>query len=103
MDAPTAIRRHHHLTMRTGGVQDDYDFHTKVLGLKSVKKTALYGGTVPIYHLYSAHDMGEESAILTPFPMRQAGRKGRRGSGQISAISLSVPESSLGYWRTRLT
>jgi glyoxalase family protein len=102
MDATTAIRRHHHLTMCTGGVQDDYDFHTKVLGLKSVKKTALYDGTVPIYHLYYANDMGDESTILTSFPMRQSGRKGRRGSGQISAISLSVPESSLGYWRTRL-
>ena len=68
MDATTAIRRHHHLTMCTGGVQDDYDFHTKVLGLKSVKKTALYDGTVPIYHLYYANDMGDESTILTSLP-----------------------------------
>ena len=102
MDAGTAITRHHHLTMCTGAAQEDYDFHTQVLGLKSVKKTALYDGTTPIYHLYYANDMGDESTILTSFPMRQSGRVGRRGSGQISAIGLSVPESSLDWWRSRL-
>ncbi|MGA1389990.1 MAG: glyoxalase [Ilumatobacteraceae bacterium] len=103
MSAATAIQRHHHLTLCTGTVQEDYDFHTKVLGLKSVKKTALYDGTVPIYHLYYGNDLGEESTILTCFPMRQSGRVGRKGTGQISAISLSVPVSSLGYWSKRLT
>jgi glyoxalase family protein len=102
MDAGKAIKHHHHLTMCVGGAQEDYDFHTQLLGLKSVKKTALYDGTVPIYHLYYANDMGEESTILTTFPMRQSGRKGRKGSGQVASISLSVPESSLGYWRQRL-
>jgi glyoxalase family protein len=102
MSASTAVRRHHHLTLCTGTVQEDYDFHTKVLGLKSVKKTALYDGTVPIYHLYYANDLGDASTIITCFPMRQSGRLGRKGSGQISAISLSVPESSLGYWNARM-
>ena len=50
VDTTTAIRRHqHHITLCVGTAQDDYDFHTKVLGLKSVKKTALYDGDVPIY------------------------------------------------------
>ncbi len=103
MDAASAIKHHHHLTMCTGTAQEDYDFHTELLGLKSVKKTALYDGTVPIYHLYYANDTGEESTILTSFPMRQSGRVGRKGSGQVASISLSVPESSLGFWRDRLT
>ena len=102
MDAATAIQQHHHLTMCTGNAQEDYDFHTQVLGLKSVKKTALYDGTVPIYHLYYANDHGDESTILTSFPMRQSGRVGKKGSGQIASISLSVPESSLGFWRDHL-
>jgi glyoxalase family protein len=101
MDSASAIKHHHHLTMCTGTVQEDYDFHTALLGLKSVKKTALYDGTVPIYHLYYANDVGDESTILTSFPMRQSGRVGRRGSGQVCSISLSVPESSLGFWRDR--
>ena len=52
-----AIQRHHHITLCVGGAQEDYDFHTKVLGLKSVKKTALYDGDVPIYHLYYGNDV----------------------------------------------
>ena len=75
MDPSTAIKHHHHLTMCVGTAQEDYDFHTKLLGLKSVKKTALYDGTVPIYHLYYANDLGDESTILTSFPMRHCLRK----------------------------
>jgi glyoxalase family protein len=58
---------------------------------------------VPIYHLYYGNDLGQESTLITCFPMRQSGRMGRKGNGQISALALSVPESSLGYWRSRLT
>jgi glyoxalase family protein len=96
------IQRHHHVTLCVGGAQEDYDFHTQVLGLKSVKKTALYDGTYPIYHLYYGNDLGEESTLVTCFPMRQSGRRGRRGAGQITALSLSVPESALPYWGKRL-
>jgi catechol 2,3-dioxygenase-like lactoylglutathione lyase family enzyme len=102
MANPAQIRRHHHITLCSGGAQEDYDFHTKVLSLKSVKKTALYDGTVPIYHLYYGNDLGEESTLVTTFPMRQSGRKGRRGTGQIRTLSLSVPQSSLGFWAKRL-
>src|SRR6202521_946694 len=101
-DAGTAIRRHHHITLCVGGAQEDYDFHTQVLGLKSVKKTALYDGNVPIYHLYYGNDMGDESTLVTSFPMRQSGRVGRRGSNQTKTLMLSVPESALPFWRGRL-
>ena len=97
-----SIRRHHHITLCVGGAQEDYDFHTKVLSFKSVKKTALYDGTVPIYHLYYGNDLGDESTIVTCFPMRQSGRKGRKGTGQITVLRLSVPVSSLTYWEQRL-
>jgi glyoxalase family protein len=96
------IRRHHHITLSVGGAQDDYDFHTKVLGLKSVKKTALYDGDVPIYHLYYGNDHGHESTLVTSFPMRQSGRMGRRGTNQTRTLMLSIPETAVGYWRSRL-
>src|ERR1700722_20290928 len=102
-DTGTAIQRHHHITLCVGGAQEDYDFHTKVLGLKSVKKTALYDGDVPIYHLYYGNDNGAESTLVTSFPMRQSGRVGRRGANQTRALMLSTPETSIGYWRSRLT
>jgi len=103
MVSTAPIRRHHHITLCTGSAQQDYDFHTQVLSLKSVKKTALYDGEVPIYHLYFGNDLGEESTLVTTFPMRQSGRKARKGTGQIRMLSLSVPVSALGFWRKRLT
>src|ERR1700674_643117 len=101
-DTNTAIQRHHHITLCVGGAQEDYDFHTKVLGLKSVKKTALYDGDVPIYHLYYGNDTGRESTLVTSFPMRQSGRVGRRGTNQTKVLMLSIPNTALGYWRSRL-
>jgi glyoxalase family protein len=103
MATTAPIRRHHHITLCSGGAQEDYDFHTQVLSLKSVKKTALYDGDVPIYHLYYGNDLGEESTLVTTFPMRQSGRKGRKGTGQVRTLSLSVPASAIGFWRKRLT
>lgn len=103
MTAPeSAVQRHHHLTLCVGDAQEDYDFHTQVLDMKSVKKTALYDGTVPIYHLYYGNDLGNESTLITCFPMRQSGRMGRKGSGQIRIISLSIPNEALAFWAQRL-
>jgi glyoxalase family protein len=34
--------------------------------------------------------------------MRQSGRKARRGTGQVRILSLSVPQSALGFWAQRL-
>jgi glyoxalase family protein len=82
--------------------QEDYDFHTKILGLKSIKKTALYDGDEPILHLYYGNATGDPSTLITCFPMRQSGRKARRGTGQISAVALSVPATSLGFWKSWL-
>lgn len=97
------ITRHHHITIATGGAQEDYDFHTKILGMKSVKKTAFYDGPAPIYHLYYGNDTGEESSLVTTFPVAHTGMKGRKGSGQIGAVSLSIPTDAIDYWRERLT
>lgn len=96
------VTRHHHLTLNVGTAQEDYDFHTKLLGLKNIKKTALYDGDVPIYHFYYGNDHGDESTLITTFPMRQSGRKARPGTGQISVVQLSVPTGSLAYWEGRL-
>lgn len=99
---PPVIERHHHITLCTGGAQEDYDFHTKVLALKSVKKTALYDGGVPIYHLYYGNDLGEASTLVTSFPMRHSGRKARKGSGQTRTLALSIPSSAIAFWAERL-
>ena len=92
----------HHITLSTGGAQEDWDFHTQTLGLRPVKKTMLYDGTEPVYHLYYANADIDAGSILTCFPMRQQGKIGRRGSNQVKEIGLSVDEGSIDYWANRL-
>ena len=99
---PSMIRGTHHLTFCVGGAQEDYDFHVRLLGLRSVKKTVLFDGEIPIYHLYYANRIGDLSTILTSFPYRQAGWMGRRGTNQLRTISVAVPADSVGYWADRL-
>lgn len=92
----------HHITLSTGGAQEDWDFHTQALGLRPVKKTMLYDGAEPVYHLYYANADIDAGSILTTFPMRQQGKMGRRGSNQIKEIGLSIDDGSIDYWANRL-
>ena len=69
MPNPGFISGTHHLTFCVGGAQEDYDFHVRTLGLKSVKKTVLFDGEIPIYHLYYANRVGDASTILTALPV----------------------------------
>jgi len=87
------IRGTHHLTFCVGGAQEDYDFHVRLLGLKSVKKTVLFDGEIPIYHLYYGNKVGDASTLLTAFPYRQAGWMGKRGTNQLKTLMLSMHDS----------
>jgi glyoxalase family protein len=102
MSGDRVIPGTHHLTFCVGAAQEDYDFHVRLLGLRSVKKTVLFDGEIPIYHLYYANGAGDASTILTAFPYRQAGWMGRRGTNQLKQINLAVPPESLGFWVDRL-
>lgn len=97
-----AMTGHHHITIGVGNPQEDFDFHTKVLGLKCVKRTLFYDGAVPVYHFYYGNDHGNESTLLTTFPLEHVGVNGVEGVGQCSNASLSIPVSALGYWNDRL-
>src|ERR1700682_3623920 len=103
MANPGFVRGTHHLTFCVGGAQEDYDFHVRTLGLRSIKKTVLFDGEIPIYHLYYGNGNGDLSTLLTSFPYRQAGWKGKRGTNQLKVLNLQVPLDSLGYWADRLT
>lgn len=99
---PSEIRGIHHYTYCTGGAQEDFDFHTRVLGLRLLKQTGLYEGTVPVYHLYYGNAHGDAGTVLTTFPMRQQGVKGRLGTDQVSRLNLSIPRDSVAFWTDRL-
>jgi glyoxalase family protein len=103
MSEERIIRGTHHLTFCVGGAQEDYDFHTDLLGMKLVKKTVLFDGEIPIYHLYYGNHTGDASTLLTSFPYRQAGWMGRRGSNQARSLNVSVPAESVGFWADRLS
>jgi glyoxalase family protein len=96
------IRGTHHLTFCVGGAQEDYDFHVRCLGLRSVKKTVLFDGEIPVYHLYYGNGSGDTSTLLTSFPYRQAGWMGKRGTNQAKSLNLAIPAASIGYWADRL-
>lgn len=89
----------HHVTAIAGEPQENVDFYAGLLGLRLVKLTVNYDdpGT---YHLYYGDELGHPGTIITFFPWPGA-RRGRRGTGQVTVTSFSVPEGSFGYWTER--
>ncbi len=82
----------HHVTAIAGNAKRNYEFYTKVLGLRLVKKTVNFDdpGT---YHLYYGNETGEPGTILTFFPWDGI-RRGRIGTGQATSTSFSIPQDS---------
>lgn len=90
----------HHVTAITADPQANVDFYAGVLGLRFVKRTVNFDDPRS-YHLYFGDELGRPGGIMTFFGWPGA-RRGRRGSGQLTQTSFSVPESSLGFWTERL-
>ncbi|GAA3108720.1 VOC family protein [Pseudonocardia yunnanensis] len=93
----------HHITLSVGSAQEDVDFHVGTLGMRFIKRTVLFDGSLPIYHLYYSNAAGDPSSVVTTFPFRQAGLMGRRGTNQAREVHLAVPSGSLDYWQERLS
>lgn len=96
------ISGYHHLTLSTDGAQEDFDFYTKTLGLHSVKRTVLFDGVLPVYHLYYGSPDGDASTIITTFPFRKPGVYGRRGTNQSRTIMQAIPKGAAQFWVDRL-
>ena len=96
------IDGYHHVTLSVDGAQEDHDFYTGALGLKSIKKTVLFDGELPVYHLYYGNETGDPSTIITTFPYRKLGIYGKRGTNQSKIIQVSVPRGSADFWVNRL-
>src|SRR3989337_2141799 len=90
----------HHITAIAGNSKRNYDFYTKVLGLRFIKKTVNFDdpGT---YHFYFGDEVGSPGTILTFFPWEGIA-KGRQGNGMATDIGYSVPDNSLAFWAERL-
>ncbi len=90
----------HHVTAIAGKAKTNYDFYTKVLGLRFIKKTVNFDDP-NTYHFYFGNADGTPGTILTFFPWEGI-QSGRRGTRQVTEIGYSVPAGSLEFWQKRL-
>ena len=96
------IRGLHHVTATADDAQEDLDCYRSLLGLRLVKKTVNFDNH-NVYHFYYGNEQGEPGTIWTTFPYRGWGVPvGKKGAGQITATSFSVPAASLDTWKRRL-
>jgi glyoxalase family protein len=98
---PTAPTGLHHVTAIATEPQRNADFYRTALGLRLVKKTVNFDAP-DTYHLYFGNESGQPGTLITFFPWPGAPR-GRRGAGQATTVSFSVPEGSLGWWQDHLS
>jgi glyoxalase family protein len=89
----------HHITAIAGNAQRNYDFYTRTMGLRMVKRTVNFDdpGT---YHFYYGNETGTPGTILTFFPWEGVA-PGRPGTGMATEIGYSVPAGSLDSWAER--
>jgi glyoxalase family protein len=89
----------HHVTAIAGNALRNFNFYTRTMGLRFVKKTVNFDdpGT---YHFYYGDESGQPGTILTFFPWEHAAA-GRGGVGQTHQTSFRVPARSIGYWTHR--
>ena len=89
----------HHITAIADDAQRNFDFYTRVLGLRMVKRTVNFDdpGT---YHFYYGNETGTPGTILTFFPYEGA-IKGHAGTGMATEIGYSVTADSLEFWAER--
>lgn len=90
----------HHVTALADHPQKNVDFYAGILGLRLVKKTINFDSP-DVYHFYYGNEAGAPGTIMTFFPYTGI-RRGRKGTGQLTVTSFSVPANSLGYWVDRL-
>lgn len=90
----------HHITAIAGDAKRNFDFYTKVLGLRFIKKTVNFDDP-ETYHFYFGDEIGHAGTILTFFPWGDRVHQGRRGSGMATEIGYSVPKGSLDFWKKR--
>ena len=90
----------HHIRTIAGSAQRNYEFYTKLIGLRLVKRTINIDDPAA-YHLYYGNRTGDPGTLLSILPWENIGA-GYVGTGMATEISFSVPPGSLGSWKERL-
>ena len=90
----------HHVSILTAKAEKNYQFFTKVLGMRLVKKTVNQDNTSS-YHLFYGDAEGNPGTEITFFDIPGLGRT-HEGVSSISSTSLRVATTeSLRFWQQR--
>jgi len=90
----------HHITAIAGDAKRNFDFYTRILGLRFIKKTVNFDDP-HTYHFYFGDETGSAGTILTFFPWGDEIQQGRKGSGMVTEIGYSIPKGSIDFWIKR--
>jgi catechol 2,3-dioxygenase-like lactoylglutathione lyase family enzyme len=90
----------HHITAIASDPAANFDFYSRTLGLRLVKKTVNFDDP-DTYHLYYGDELGTPGTIITFFPWNRI-PKGRMGTGEATSVSFAIPPGSLSYWIERM-
>jgi len=90
----------HHVTSKSSDPRGTDQFWRLGLGLRRIKQTVNFDNP-SVYHLYYGDAAASPGSVMTYFPFPGLAR-GRRGTGEVSAVAFSVPSGSLDFWQARL-
>lgn len=91
----------HHVSLLTGKAERNFEFYTKILGMRLIKKTVNQDNTQS-YHLFYGDAQGSPGTEITFFDIPGLGRT-HPGVSSISSTSLRVNSTdSLHFWKNRL-
>lgn len=91
----------HHVSIFTANARANFDFYTKIMGLRLVKKSVNQDDPYT-YHLYYGDEIGSPGTALTFFEVPNMA-KNHPSRNAISGLSLRVPsDEALHYWDKRL-
>ncbi|MFD0049610.1 ring-cleaving dioxygenase [Actinomycetes bacterium NPDC127524] len=94
------LRGIHHVSAITANAVRNYEFYTKTMGMRLIKKT-VNQDDVSVYHLFYGDDIGTPGTELTFFELPRAART-HEGNNSISEISLrTASDAALEYWKKR--
>ena len=94
---PSPIKGIHHITAVSGPPKENYDFYTKVLGLRFTKKTINFDDPYT-YHLYYGNYEATPGSSITFFPW-QGVVQGSPSTGETTVTSYAIPKGSLDFWK----
>lgn len=94
---PDKINGLHHITAISGPPHHNYDFYTRVLGLRFTKKTINFDDPYT-YHLYYGNYEATPGSSITFFPW-QGVAQGIPQTGEVTVVSYAIPGNSIRFWK----